>query len=108
MLMVARLALAAARVIDRERTHKFARHLFPGETLKLLDDGTLSDTCPPDNEVDAGCVPGVSVIAAMEFGIERTSALDRRSIKAGGRGTVTQLAMHSVVDWLAYARWSDG
>lgn len=104
----ARLALAATPTLDRERTFKFARSLFPGETLKPLGDGTLSFTCPPDNELHAGCFPGVSVVAAKEFGIDRPSALGRRYIEAGGRGTVTLHAMHSMVDWFAFARWSDG
>lgn len=104
----ARSALAAAKVLDRKRTLKFARSLFPRETLKSLQDGTLMCTCPPDNELDAGCFPGVSVIAAKEFGIDQPSALDFRFIQAGERGTVTLHAMHSVVDWFAFARWSDG
>ncbi len=104
----ARSALAAAPALDRERTFKFASELFPREMLKPLDDGTLSYTCPPDNELDAGCFTGVSVIAAKEFGIDRPSALDRRYIEAGGRGTVTLHAMHSVVDWFAFAQWADG
>lgn len=104
----ARSALAVSPALDRKRTLKFAGSLFPGETLKSLDDGTLSYTSPPDNEVDAGCFPGVSVIAAMEFGIDRPSALERRFIEAGGRGTVTLHAMHSVVDWFAFAQWSNG
>lgn len=104
----ARSALAVVPALDRERTLKFASSLFPGETLKALDDGTLSYTCPPDNELDAGCFPGVSVIAAREFGIDRPSALDRRYIEVGGHGTVTLHAMHSVVDWFAFARWSGG
>lgn len=104
----ARSGLAATPALDREQTLRFARRLFPGETLEPLGDGTLMDTSPPDNELYAGCFPGVSVISAREFGIDRPSALDRRYIEAGGRGTVTLHAMHSVVDWFAFARWSDG
>ena len=104
----ARSALARTPALDRERTLSFVGSLFPGETLKPLEDGTLLWTCPPDDELAAGCFPGVSVIAAKEFGIDRPSRLDRRYIQAGGRGTVTLHAMHSVVDWFALARWSDG
>ena len=48
------------------------------------------------------------MIAAKEFGIDRPSTLDHRYIAAAGRGTVTLHAMHSVVDWFAFAQWSDG
>lgn len=104
----ARSALAAVPQLDRERTLHLAKRLFPGETLKAADDGTLSDTCPPDSEIVAGCFPGVSVLAAKEFGIDRPSTLDRRYVKAGGNGTVTLHVMHSMVDWFAFARWTDG
>lgn len=104
----ARRALASTPQLDRDRTLRFARDLFPGETLKPADDGTLCDTCPPDNELAVGCFPGVSVVAAKEFGIDRPSTLPRRYIEAGGRGTVTLHAMHSAVDWFAFACWSDG
>jgi hypothetical protein len=104
----ARSALAAEPALDRELTLKFAKSLFPGETLEELDDLTLNYTCPPDNEIHAGSFPGVSVIAAKEFGIDRPSTLHRKYIEAGGRGTVTLHAMHSAVDWFAFAQWSDG
>lgn len=104
----ARAALAAEPTLDRKQTLALARELFRGETLKPLDDVTLSCTCPPDNELCVGCFPGVTVIAAKEFGIDRPSMLEHKFIEAGGSGTVTLHAMHSVVDWFAFARWSNG
>ena len=104
----ARASLAAAPRLDRARTIELARRLFPGETLKPAGDGTLNQTSPPDNEVHAGCFPGVCVIAAREFAIDKPSTLDRRFVEAAGRGLVTLHVMHSVVDWFAFACWSDG
>lgn len=104
----AREALAAKPQLDREATQKLANILFPGEKLEPIGDGDLSDTCPPDDELYIGCFPGVSIVAAEEFGIDYPSKLPKRFIAAGGSGTVTLHAMHSVVDWFAYATWANG
>lgn len=104
----AREALGAEPQLNREATQRLASTLFPGERLDLAGDGSLSFTCPPDNELRIGCFPGVSVLAAKEFGIDYPSRLPQRFLAAGGSGTVTLHAMHSVVDWFAYAQWSNG
>lgn len=104
----AREALAAKPSLDREATQKLASALFPDEKLEQIGDGDLSYTCPPDDEVHIGCFPGVSVVAAKEFGIDYPSKLPQRFIDAAGNGTATLHAMHSVVDWFAYATWVNG
>ena len=104
----ARAALAAEPTLDREATQRLANALFPGEKLEPIGDGDLSYTCPPDDEVHIGCFPGISVVAAKEFGIDYPSKLEQRFIAAGGKGTVTLHAMHSAVDWFAYAVWTSG
>lgn len=104
----AREALAANPQLDMEATRKLATTLFPDEKLEPIGDGDLSYTCPPDNELHIGCFAGVSVVAAREFGIDYPSRLPQRFVAAGGRGTVTLHAMHSVVDWFAYAIWENG
>lgn len=101
----ARDALAAKPSLDREATQKLADTLFPDEKLEPIGDGDLSYTCPPDDEVHIGCFLGVSIIAAKEFGVDYPSKIDQRFIASGGSGTVTLHAMHSVVDWFAYAMW---
>lgn len=104
----ARQALAAKPELDREATERLARTLFPEERLEPMEDGDLSFTNPPDKELLVGYFQGVSVIAAKEFGIDYPSRLPQRFIAAGGSGTVTLHAMHSVVDWFAYAHWANG
>src|SRR5512143_3817961 len=103
----AREALSRRPTLDRDQTLKLARKLFPHEKLAPLGDGNLSFTCPPDNELHIGCFPGVSVVAAKEFGIDYPSKLPQQFIAAGGNGVVTLHAMHSVVDWFAYAMWTN-
>lgn len=94
--------------LDRSATLQLATRLFPKEKLEPIGDGRLSYTCPPDDELHVGCFPGVSVLAAKEFGIDNPSKLPARFISNGGRGTIYLHAMHSVVDWFAFAKWNNG
>jgi hypothetical protein len=104
----ARTALRARPQLDREATLRLAKQLFNGEKLELLGDGDLSCTCPPDDELHIGCFPGVSVLAAKEFGIDYPSTLAQAFVAFGGDGKIYLHAMHSVVDWFAFALWSNG
>jgi hypothetical protein len=104
----ARKSLANQPTLDRDSTIRLAAQLFPDETLEPLDDGDLLFACPPNKELMIGCFPGVSVLAAKEFGIDNPSKLHRRFIEAGTNKTITLHAMHSVVDWFAFAQWRNG
>ncbi len=104
----AREALKTAPQLNRDATTKLASTLFPGATLEPMEDGSLAWTCPPGKEVCIGCYPGVSIVAAKEFGIDNPSKVPQRFIDAAGSGTATLHAMHSVVDWFAFACWQNG
>lgn len=100
--------LKAKPLLDRQATTAFAGKLFPGEHLVELADGDLSNTCPDDDEIFAACFDGVAVVAAKEFAIDHPSALPTTFIGACPGHDVYLHAMHSVVDWLAFAVWRDG
>lgn len=102
----ARPALASKAPLDRDASTALARQLFPEYHLTPLDDGDLYYTNPPKDEIFVGVFGGVSVVAAAEFGIDHPSRLPERFIAPSG--TTTLHAMHSVVDWLAFATWQDG
>src|SRR5947199_10748770 len=85
-----------------------AKRLFPAERLQPLGEGDLSFTCPPDDVILAGCFPGVSVLAAKELGIDYPSRLRSRFLEQARGDTVLLHAMHSAVDWFAYAIWRGG
>jgi hypothetical protein len=101
-------ALRGGHHPNRDATLRLAKSLFPKDKLDPIGDGDLSYTCPPDDELYAGCFPGVSILAAKEFGIDHPSQLPASFISAGGRGMVYLHAMHSVVDWFAFAQWTNG
>jgi hypothetical protein len=94
--------------LDREATAALAKALFPDEKLELLGDADLSFTCPPDDELIVGCFPGLTIVAAQEFGIDYPSQLPSIFLDHASGRTVHLHAMHSAVDWLAFAMWSGG
>jgi hypothetical protein len=104
----AREALAASPFLDREATAKLAAKLFPDEKLEPIADGDLSYTNPPDEELFVGCFPGVAVVAAVEFAVDNPSQLPKRFLNVAPYRHVYHHAMHSVVDWFAFAVWQDG
>ncbi len=94
--------------LDPEATTSLAKRLFPSATLEPIENGDLSQTCPRDDTIYIGCFPGVSIIAAKEFGIDYPSKLAPTFLEAAGKASVYLHAMHSVMDWFAYATWTDG
>lgn len=104
----ARSLLANAPAMNRVATTKLAETLFPKDKFAPLEDGSLMWTSPPDDEVHIGCFPGISVIAAKEFGVDRPSKLPDAFVARARTGTLFLHAMHSAVDWFAFAVWREG
>ena len=100
--------LRGAPQLDRGATKQLATSLFPNHKLEPIGEGTLFFTCPPRGEVHIGCFPPVSILAAKEFAIDYPSKLPARFVSPGCEGTVYLHAMHSAVDWFAFAQWVDG
>jgi hypothetical protein len=71
-----------------------------------MEDGSLLLANPPDDVVYAGCFPGLTIVCTAEAAVDRPSQLDPRFLKEAVGRTVYLHAMHSVVDWFAYAKWS--
>jgi len=98
--------LASRPTLNRDAALAYAQSLFPNEAHTLLEDGDLYYTNPPDDQLFVGCFADVNVIAASEFGIDYPSTLPTNFIPKTGFATLH--AMHSVVDWFAFAHWVDG
>jgi hypothetical protein len=101
-------ALRAAHELNRDATLRLVRRIFSKDSVEPIGEGDLSYTCPPDDELYAGCCPTVSILAAKEFGIDYPSKLPVSFLSAEKRDTVSLHAMHSVVDWFAFAQWTNG
>lgn len=100
--------LRATPGLDEEATLRLVHELFPAETLVPAGEGDLTFTCPPDDQIVAGCFQGVSIVAAREFAIDKPSALDPRFLRHFGQQDIVLHAMHSGVDWFAFAVWKGG
>jgi hypothetical protein len=101
-------ALKSHSEIDRDASSALVKKLFPKHEFTPLADGTLTSTCPPEDEVMVACFPGVSLVAAAEFGVDYPSKLPKQLLDPGAQATVYLHAMHSVVDWFAFAVWKNG
>jgi hypothetical protein len=111
MLMYAdgdvRRILRRAPAIDREATRALVERLYPAHSVAAIGDGNLSENASPgEAEVYAGCLPGLTVLCTDDAALDRPSLLDRRFLIEGKGRTVYLHAMHSVVDWFAYAVWN--
>jgi uncharacterized protein DUF6928 len=101
--------LRSAPVLDRQATRALVRRLYPGHQLRDLADGTLLDQASPDDgRIYVGCFAGLTVVCTIEAAMDWPSRLDSR-FRREARGRRLYLhAMHSVVDWFAFAIWSPG
>lgn len=103
-----RVALRDKPSLDAEASLRLAASLFPMERLTEMGRGDLSHTSPPDNEIFIGQFADVAVVAAREFGIDYPSRLPERFLTGAPFADVYLHAMHSVVDWFAFAQWKGG
>ncbi len=102
----ARQRLASIPTPDEASTASAVASLFPDAHFSNPRDADLSYTYVKDGTVVAGCFPGLRIIVASDVAIDRPSQLPHKFIAS--EGTTIVHAMHSVVDWFAYAVWKDG
>jgi hypothetical protein len=100
--------LATYPDLDRPATAALVARLFPKVRLAPLADTDLYSTYPTDDEIHAACFPGVALVAARDFGLDHPSRLPPALRRAMPGATVVLHAMHSVVDWAAFALWQGG
>jgi hypothetical protein len=102
-----RPVLQAAPPVDRAAARALVERLYPAHRIAQVEDGTLFEQAnPPDYHVYAGCFPGLAVVCTGDAALERPSQLRRRFLDEAAGRTVYLHAMHSVVDWFAYAIWA--
>jgi hypothetical protein len=102
--------LQAAPALDRDAAQVLVARLYPAHRIAVVEDGTLLEQAdPPDGHVYVGCFPGLTVVCTRDAAVDRPSQLHQRFLDEAAGRTVYLHAMHSVVDWFAYAIWdSDG
>jgi hypothetical protein len=94
---------------DLDRTVTMMRRLYPGREIEQCEGTNLwNGVYPPEGTVCAASWPGVEVIGDQEVMIDAPSELPEHLVAASAGRRLVLHAMHSVVDWLAFAVWEDG
>ncbi|MFD8676786.1 DUF6928 family protein [Streptomyces seoulensis] len=102
-------ALRRAGAADLDRTVTMMRRLYPGWRIEECEGSTLWDgVYPPKGTAYAASWPGVDVIGDQRVMIDAPSQLPEHLVAVGAGRRLVLHAMHSVVDWLAFAVWEDG
>jgi hypothetical protein len=100
--------LAARPELDRARSLELAHALFPEHELTSGEEGSLLYTDPRERDLYVGCYADVGIVAAEEFAIDYPSKLPAHFLDPRYGERIVLHAMHSVVDWFAFAVWRHG
>ncbi|MBD2898305.1 hypothetical protein amrb99_72720 [Actinomadura sp. RB99] len=101
--------LRAAPAPDRDATAALLDRLYPGWSVQEDKPSTLGDGCyPPYGTTYATSLPGLDIVCDQRVMLGEPSRLPARLVEAGAGRRLVLHAMHSVVDWLAFAVWEDG
>jgi len=104
-----RPVLARATRSARAETEALVRQVFPGYAVVAADGTGLGDgVYPPDDVTYATVLPGAAILCDRRLSFDRPSELPEHLRQAGAGRRIVMHAMHSVVDWLAFAVWEDG
>ncbi|MEZ0109707.1 hypothetical protein ABH920_003721 [Catenulispora sp. EB89] len=96
---------------SQEAAEAFVRRLNPGWRVSGREDpyaNLCEMTYPPDDIAYAASLPGADILCSRTVMLDRPSELPTRYLEAAEGRTVILHAMHSVVDFLAFAIWKDG
>jgi hypothetical protein len=95
--------------LDHAAARTAAESLYPGRTLTALPDGTLGDHSNPDDGLTyVGAFSGLTLVCTGDAALDNPTQLPRSIFQAVPASKLYLHAMHSVVDWFAYAVWIDG
>ncbi|MEU8520641.1 hypothetical protein [Streptomyces sp. NBC_01216] len=101
--------LRQAGAADPPRTSEMMWRLYPGWEIEQLPGSTLGGgVYPPKSTAYAASWPGVEIVCDRRVMVDFPSRLPGHLVAASADRRLVLHAMHSVVDWLAFAVWEDG
>jgi hypothetical protein len=108
-----RPALLGATRSDRGEAESLVRRVHHdaiglGYTVEACGDSSLHGCYPPGDITTATILPGAELLCDQRFMLDRPSELPAHILALGAGRRILLHAMHSVVDWLAFAVWEDG
>ncbi|MEV8536063.1 hypothetical protein [Streptomyces sp. NPDC051211] len=90
-------------------TTELVGRLYPGWGMEAAEGEILGEgTYPADGLTYAASFPGVDIVCDRRLMIDRPSQLPGHLVAASAGRRMVLHAMHSVVDWLAFAVWENG
>ena len=103
----AREVLRGRPTLDRAAALDLVGLVFPGRRVEQVFGGSLDDGYPEEGIANVGCFPGLELICERNLPVDPPSQLDRRLVEASAGRRLYFHAMHSMVDWAAFAMWED-
>ncbi|MFE4957556.1 DUF6928 family protein [Streptomyces sp. NPDC056653] len=101
--------LRQVKAADLPQTSEMMRRLYPGWEIEQLAGSALGRSVyPPKDTAYAASWPGVEIVCDQRIMIDFPSRLPEHLVAASAGRRLVLHAMHSVVDWLAFAMWEDG
>ena len=101
--------LASGPVLDRSAAQEIAARMYPDRVITPIDDGTLGGSLSPeDGEIYVASYPGLTIVSTSDAAEDFPSMISASLLNAVPARDVYLHAMHSVVDWFAFAVWSGG
>lgn len=94
--------------LNSERNSKILSVLFPGEKYGEIENGNLASTCPDNSYVQIADLDEVLIVATHEVAIDNPSKIPRNFVSFESYKYTYVFAMHSGVDWFAFAVWESG
>lgn len=91
-----------------ERHSEILAALFPHKKFNRVGDGNLSVTCPRRGFVHIANLGDLVVVATSSVAIDNPSKIPRHYLRFANFKYTYVFAMHSVVDWFAFAIWENG
>jgi hypothetical protein len=105
----ARTILQSRPVLDRVAARVVADRLYPGRVITPIDDGSFAESLnPEDGEIYVAAYPGLTIVSTSDAAEDYPSLISGTLRDAVPARQVSLHAMHSVVDWFAFAIWTDG
>jgi hypothetical protein len=101
--------LRSRPVADIDRTMAFVKMIHPGYDVEPIGGNALRyATYPPEDVVFASSSAGLDIVCDRRLTFDNPSTLPEHLQRIGSGRRIATLGMHSVVDWLSYAAWSNG
>ena len=93
--------------VKSEGNFEILQSLFPNKKYVEIENGSLALTCPRSNNIQIANLGELLVIATEEVAIDNLSKTASRFTSFSNYRYMYVFAMHSVVDWFAFAIWEN-